>query len=67
MKYDDFLATIKTLTCSQQENALKEVIELHEPHEITLPDGSFGLNCDECDGWVYPCSTIEAVKQGMRA
>ena len=43
------------------------VIELHEPHEITLPDGSLGLNCDDCDGWVYPCSTIEAILEGMRA
>jgi hypothetical protein len=67
MKYDEFLTKIKSSKCQQQENALMAVIELHEPHEITLPDGSLGLNCDDCDGWVYPCSTIAAILEGMRA
>lgn len=42
--------------------ALRAIIHLHCPQEITLPDGSRGLNCVECDGWVYPCQTIEIIR-----
>ena len=45
--------------------ALREVVELHKPQEITLPDGSWGTNCKLCDGWSYPCLTIEAVEKEL--
>ena len=40
---------------------LRAVVELHQPQEITLPDGSWGKGCKECDSWSYPCLTIEIV------
>lgn len=42
--------------------ALNAVVEFHSPQEITLPDGSWGLNCSECDGWAYPCHTIILIR-----
>lgn len=42
--------------------ALRSVVRMHAPQEITLPDGSYGNNCQECNGWVYPCQTIEAIR-----
>ena len=41
--------------------ALDRVQDLHSEQEITLPDGSWGLNCQHCDGWEYPCATIKAM------
>jgi len=42
--------------------ALNAVIQAHEPVDITLPDGSWGLHCRECDGWAYPCLTIKIIR-----
>ena len=41
--------------------SLKRITELHSMQEITLPDGSWGANCKHCDGWEYPCATINAM------
>jgi hypothetical protein len=41
------------------------VLELHKPQEITLPDGSYGVNCEHCDGWVYPCKTMILIADGI--
>jgi len=45
--------------------SLRLVAELHTPQEITLPDGSWGVNCEHCDGYVYPCKTMVLVADGM--
>ena len=45
--------------------ALRAVVELHKPIEITLPDGSWGNCCNQCDGYVYPCQTIETMQVGI--
>ena len=45
--------------------ALRAVVELHKPQEITLPDGSWGTNCKLCDGWSYPCLTIETIRHAF--
>ena len=37
----------------------------HREQEITLPDGSWGLNCLECDGLSYPCRTMKLIKAFM--
>ena len=46
--------------------ALNAVIRAHEPVDITLPDGSWGLHCRECDGWAYPCHTIKLIRAYLR-
>jgi hypothetical protein len=46
--------------------ALHSIVKIHAPQEITLPDGSYSYNCQECDGWVYPCQTIEAIKKDVK-
>ena len=45
--------------------AQRLVMQLHAPQEITLPDGSWGRNCVHCDGWIYPCKTMELISDGM--
>jgi len=47
--------------------ALRAVVELHKPQEITLPDGEWGENCRGCDiGFTYPCPTIQAIEKELR-
>ena len=47
-------------------NALRAVVELHQPQDITLPDGSWGENCCVCNnGWNYPCRTIQVIEQEL--
>lgn len=43
------------------------VLELHVSQEITLPDGSWGLNCVTCDGLTYPCLTIKVLRAELNA
>ena len=45
--------------------ALRAIVELHKPQEITLPDGSWGTNCKLCDGWSYPCLTIDIIRHAF--
>jgi hypothetical protein len=45
--------------------ALLAVVELHKEQEITLPNGEWGSNCIVCDGWLYPCPTIEAIEKEL--
>ena len=54
--YDQLVNIIKSL---------RLVAELHTPQEITLPDGSWGINCKHCDGWEYPCKTMIVVADGL--
>jgi len=63
---------LKVVSDSLTENhngfnhALRAVVELHKPQDITLPDGSWGENCCICDGWAYPCRTIEVIKKELK-
>jgi len=45
--------------------ALNWVVGAHSPQDITLPDGSWGLNCPQCEGWTYPCLTIKMIREFM--
>ena len=45
--------------------ALRAVVELHKPQDITLPNGEWGTNCIICDGWQYPCGTIQAIEKEL--
>ena len=71
MTHDELLAKINPYNTTDQEtylapyNALLAVVELHQPQEITLPDGSWGTNCKLCDGWSYPCLTIDTIRHAF--
>ena len=41
--------------------ALRAVLDLHSTQEITLPNGEWGVNCIECDGYSYPCKTVQII------
>ncbi len=69
MTHDELLkklsSTNRRYAGSQDNAALRAVVELHKPQEITLPDGSWGLGCEECDTWAYPCPTIKAIEKEL--
>ena len=47
-------------------SALRAVVQLHKPQEITLPDGEWGENCGGCDiGFTYPCPTIQIIEKTL--
>ena len=37
---------------------LMRLLKTHKPQEITLPNGEWGENCVECDGYEYPCDMV---------
>lgn len=70
MTHDELLAEIavtgeKNSVQSVLANALRKVVEFHKPQEITLPNGEWGTNCPACDGWDYPCPTIEIIEKEL--
>jgi len=72
MIYDELLERInrysktRSLIDTIAWNSLRSIMELHKPQEITLPDGEWGANCVKCDGWEYPCSTIQAIEKEIK-
>ena len=71
MTYDELLEAVNSPTYRQSRTlehpylALRAVVELHRPQEITLPNGEWGNNCHLCDGWEYPCPTIQAIEKEL--
>ena len=63
MTHKELLSKIIISGDTSVEFALRAVVELHKPQEITLPDGEWGSNCVQCDGWEYPCLTIQAIEK----
>jgi len=65
MTHDELvdIAIVKDLNKSirKQMKAIEAVMELHRPQEITLPNGDWGINCILCDGYYYPCYTIDTI------
>jgi hypothetical protein len=45
--------------------ALRAVIELHKPIEITLPSGIKAEDCLSCVGNNYPCETIQGIEKEL--
>jgi len=71
MTHDELLVDLDELdrSCSVvgiAVSALRAVVELHKPQEITLPNGEWGANCIICDGWSYPCPTIQAIEKELQ-
>jgi hypothetical protein len=69
MTHDELLTklnpVITVANITKQYHALRAVVELHRPQEITLPNGEWGNNCHLCDGWEYPCPTIQAIEKEL--
>jgi hypothetical protein len=72
MTYDELLEAVNSPTYMQSRTldhpyiALRAVVELHQPQDITLPDGSWGENCCICNkGWTYPCRTIQVIEKEL--
>ena len=75
MTHEELLALLTpTLTESPWERikepnsvmkALRAVVELHKPHNITLPDGYYGTDCSVCHGYQYPCPTIQKIIENL--
>jgi hypothetical protein len=66
MTHDELLDKIRNK--SELEDcwmALQKVVELHKPQDITLPNGDWDQNCSLCDGWIYPCQTIQAIEEEL--
>jgi len=55
-----------TMLLDTYREAVRAVFKLHKPQEITLPDGSWGQNCEHCDGVVYPCKTIDVARKALQ-
>ena len=71
MTHDELTIRIIKLSENDNENwkfypALRRVVELHKPQEITLPNGEWGANCVICDGFEYPCLTIRAIEKELK-
>jgi hypothetical protein len=70
MTHDElpYIAIIEDLNklIRKQMKAIDEVMKLHKPQEITLPNGEWGTNCILCDGFDYPCETIQAIEKELR-
>lgn len=49
----------------KRNQALRAVVELHKPQEITLPDGSWGQNCEYCDNYWGFCLTVMAIHKEL--
>ena len=62
MTYDELLEIVDCASLVHPKPLL-EVIKLHKPQEITLPNGEWGTNCVVCDKWEYPCSTIDTIME----
>ena len=65
MTHDELLKTAEFAGHTSSSFALRAVLELHKQQDITLPNGEWGTNCIECDGFFYPCPTIEAIKKEL--
>jgi hypothetical protein len=60
LKYEDIFILL-----IENTNALRAVVELHPPQEITLPNGSWAHGCKQCHSWTYPCPTIQAIEKEL--
>ena len=69
MTHDELLASIEQMMNHDaifMKDALRAVVGLHKPQDITLPNGDWGTNCTQCDGWEYPCPTIQAIEKELK-
>jgi len=69
MTHDELLTklnpVITVANITKQYHALRAVVELHKPQDITLPNGEWGINCSHCDLWTFPCLTIQAIEKEL--
>ena len=68
MTHDELLAKLDAAPNSDscwKIAIIRAVVELHKPQDITLPNGEWGLNCQCCDGWDYPCPTTQVIEKEL--
>ena len=70
MNYDELLGKLNPVltvnNITKQYEAIKSVLSLHKPQDITLPNGEWGINCSYCDLWTFPCPTIQAIEKELQ-
>jgi hypothetical protein len=76
MTHDELLARMSELSketayepCFEFEDALRKVVELHEPAIVIYPKEMQILMCMECgdeEGLRYPCPTIQAIQEQLK-
>ena len=70
MTHEQLLYKIITSGDTSVEAALRAVVELHKPIDVTLPDGEWGILCDHCDDYgvyvLYPCKTIRSIEKELK-
>ena len=72
MTHDELLAKLSSTNRryggSQDNSALRAVVELHRPEEIKLLSGEVeDTYCFECEGLTnYPCPTIQAIEKELK-
>ena len=71
MTHDKLLAQLKQMTNNDaifMKDALRAVVELHEPAIVIYPKEMQILMCMECgdeEGLRYPCPTIKAIEKEL--
>ena len=72
MIYQEILAKINDIERAETYKSYRQfiaisraVVDLHKPQEITLPNGEWGYNCIHCDGYEYPCQTIQVIEREL--
>jgi hypothetical protein len=69
MTQDELLNKIIIAGDTSIDNALRAVVELHKEEEVTLPDGEWGILCEQCSEYgvyvFYPCKTIRAIEKEL--
>jgi len=69
MERSQLLRHIEWVGHTTSYTALKAVVDLHEPEEVTLPDGEWGILCIHCSEYgvyvLYPCKTIRAIEKEL--
>ena len=69
MNRDQLLKSIELSGDTSTYMALLAVVELHKEQEVTLPDGEWGILCEQCSEYgvyvLYPCKTIRAIEKEL--
>ncbi len=73
MTHDQLLIKLLVINANESEQtrlskttqALRLIVELHKPIEITLPSGIKAQDCFSCVGNNYPCETIQAIDKEL--
>ena len=63
MNHDELLAKMFETQGGAIYQALRAVVELHNPWEL---ENGVGVRCSFCAGYDYPCPTIQAIEKELK-